>query len=307
MSVIALVGPTAVGKSGLAIAYAQSQPAVGVEIINADAYALYQGMDIGTAKVSVTERAGIPHHLFDLWSITEPASVLTYRQAARDAVTRIESRAGQALMVGGSGLYLTAALDDLDIPPTDPVLRAELNERLDSEGPAVLYEELRYRDPEAAAGIEPANGRRIVRALEVVLLTGSFRSTLPNPIPSWRPTVWVGLTAPLEVLDERIEQRTKSMWESGLVAEVEGLLDLGLATAPTAKAAVGYPECMAYLAGTISRADAIETTAAKTRKLARRQLRWFRRDPRIQWIDGTSEDVLGQFQTMLTAGLGAAD
>lgn len=307
VSVIALVGPTAVGKSGVAIALAHSQPDRHLEIINADAYALYCGMDIGTAKTLAADRGGVNHHLFDLWPISQPASVLTYRQAARAAVIETLDRGGQPMLVGGSGLYLTAALDDLDIPPTDPALRAELNARLAAEGPAHLYLELQERDPQAAASIEPANGRRIVRALEVVLLTGRFRSTLPQPIPSWRRTEWIGLTAPLDVLDERIERRTQQMWAAGFVAEVEGLIELGLANAPTAKAAVGYSECIAYLAGELTRPAAIERTVARTRKLARRQLRWFRRDSRVNWLDVTEGDVVEQIQAMLPAQSRAAD
>ena len=293
MDVIAVVGPTAVGKSAAAVALAHLLP--GAEIINADAMQLYRGMDVGTAKASPAEQQGIPHHLLDLWPVTHRASVAEYRAAAREAIGDISRRAGRPMVVGGSGLYLTAALDDLDIPATDPEVRARWEAELAARGPAALHEELAGRDPKAAAAIDPRNGRRLVRALEVVELRGSFTARLPQPAPSWRPTAWLGLTAPLADLDERIERRARQMWAGGLLAEVERLVDEGLRDGPTAGAAVGYSEGLAVLAGEMNREEAIESTIVRTRRLARRQLRWFRRDQRIVWHDTSSPGWLDRF------------
>jgi tRNA dimethylallyltransferase len=283
MQVLALVGPTAVGKSAAAAALAGLPGAGRLEIVNADAMQMYRGMDIGTAKVDPATRCEIPHHLLDVWEVGHRASVVEFAAAARASINEILPRA-LPVVVGGSGLYLTAALDDLQIPPTDPGVRLRYEQRLAELGPAALHAELAARDPAAADAIDPGNGRRIVRALEVVELQGSFAAQLPREARSWRPTCWVGLTAPLPVLDQRIEHRVAAMWDAGLPREVAELAERGLREGPTASRAVGYAECLAYLAGELSREEAMAATVIRTRQLARRQLRWFRRDPRILWL-----------------------
>jgi tRNA dimethylallyltransferase len=281
---VALVGPTAVGKSAVAVALAGLLAPTEVEILNADAMQLYRGMNIGTAKVDGRTRATVPHHLLDLWPVSHRASVVEYRDAARAMLSAVTGRGGLPVMVGGSGLYLTAALDVLEVPGTDPAVRAHYEAMLTDLGPAALHEVLVHKDPEAAAGIDPANGRRLVRALEVVELTGSFRSRLPQEAKSWIPTRWIGLSADLADLDTAITARVHAMWDAGLVDEVAVLLGQGLRDGPTAGKAVGYREAIAFLDGTLTRAEAVAATALRTRQLARRQLRWFRRDPRIHWL-----------------------
>lgn len=245
---------------------------------------LYRGMRIGTAVISEEERSGIPHHLIGIWPVTRQASVVEYRQAARKVIAHIRGQGGRPYLVGGSGLYVAATLDDLEFPGTDPRVRRAWQERLDSEGPAALHEELCRRDPEAAAAIDPGNGRRLVRALEVVEMTGSFRARLPDPPKEYLTALRIGLRSDPEVLVARIEARVHQMWRDGLPAEVAALLDEGLASGPTAGKAIGYAETIEYLAGRVGEQETIDTIIANTRRLARRQIRWFRRDPRIRWI-----------------------
>jgi tRNA dimethylallyltransferase len=278
--VVAVVGPTATGKSDLAVALAQELDA---EVVNADSMQLYRGMDIGTAKLSAEQRDGVPHHLLDVWDVTHPASVVEYRDLALAAVEDVTSRGRTALLVGGSGLYVNAVLDDWQFPGTDPLLRAQLEQRLDDEGAQALHDELAERDPEAAARILPTNGRRIVRALEVVGLQGSFTASLPQPGAGLADTV-IGLDLERDVLDERIEQRVDTMWRAGWVQEVRELEAHGLRSGRTASRALGYQQILAMLDGTITDADARSSTVTGTRRFARRQQGWFRRDPRIQWL-----------------------
>ena len=305
--VVALVGPTAVGKSGAAMALADRLAAgSALEIVNADAMQLYRGMDIGTAKAGAADRARVPHHLLDLWAVTHRASVVEYRDAARDLLRAIGDRA-VPVVVGGSGLYLSAALDDLQVPATDPAVRAHYESLLAEQGAPRLHAELARRDPAAAAGIHPGNGRRIVRALEVVELAGSFRSHLPREVPQWVPTRWIGLRAEPALLDRAIGQRVDAMWAAGLAQEVVALLDLGLREGPTASKAVGYRECLAFLDGDLTRQEAIAATALRTRQLARRQMRWFRRDPRITWLDVVPGQPAAAVAERVAAVLAAPD
>jgi tRNA dimethylallyltransferase len=280
---VALVGPTAVGKSDIAIALAQVWRGAAIEVVNADAMQLYRGMVIGTAKVDAAARTAVPHHLLDLWPIDHRASVVEFRDAARAAVGHIVDRRGLPVLVGGSGLYATAVLDDLEVPATDPEVRARYNAMLAEHGATALHAELQRRDPEAAARIAPQNGRRLVRALEVVELTGSFQARLPRDPTPWIGTQWIGLSADLQLLDAAIEARVAAMWERGLLAEVAELAEQGLADGPTASRAVGYQEALGVLSGELTRPEAMASTARRTRQLARRQLRWFRRNPRITW------------------------
>ena len=279
--VVAVVGATATGKSDLAIALAQE---LGGEIINADSMQTYRGMDIGTAKVPVAERGGIPHHLLDIWDVTEPASVVAYRDRARAQIAEITSRGRLPIVVGGSGLYVRAVLDELDFPGHDPHLRAALNAELGELGPHALHERLAAQDPAAAARIEPANGRRIVRALEVIALTGRpFAAQLPTVTPRYR-ALTLGLTVPRPELNRRLDSRVLRMWESGLVDEVRALP--GLPGSPTASRALGYRQILALLAGTGTEAEARTETATATRRFAKRQVSWFARDHSIIWLSG---------------------
>jgi tRNA dimethylallyltransferase len=280
--VVAVVGPTATGKSDLAIALARR---LGGEVVGADASQLYRGMDIGTAKVTEAEREGVPHHQLDVLDVTQEASVAAYQRHARADIEAILARGRLPVVVGGSGLYVRAALDRLEIPPTDPEVRAALLQRLDREGVATLLAELRAADPRAAAAIEPNNGRRVVRALEVIALTGRpFSATMPTR-EFVRPTVLVGLRTDREALDTRIQRRTERMFAAGLVDETRGLVDLGLREGRTASRAVGYAQALAVIDGTSTLEDAVADTALRTRRLVRRQESWFGADPRATWFD----------------------
>ena len=265
---------------------------LGGECINADSMQLYRGMDIGTAKLSPAEQRGVPHHLLDIWDVTETASVAEYQKLARPL---IESLAAPVL-VGGSGLYVRAAIDDLDFPGTDPEIRARLEAELAERGPAPLYERLREADPAAAAAILPSNGRRVVRALEVIEHSGRpFSATMPS-FESVYPSVQIGLEVPRPELDERIEIRVGRMWAAGLVDEVRGLLGQGLAEGRTAGRALGYAQVARYLDGEWTEEQAFAETVRATRRFARRQEAWFRRDPRVIWLAadaGDAETLLG--------------
>jgi tRNA dimethylallyltransferase len=287
--VVAVVGPTATGKTALAVALARR---LGGEVVNADSMQLYRGMDIGTAKPDAAERGGVPHHLLDVWHVREPASVAAYRQLARAAVDRLRAAGTVPLLVGGSGLYVRAVLDELDFPGTDPVLRARLDAELAAVGAAALHERLAAVDPAAAAAVLPSNGRRIVRALEVVELTGGpFRASLPEPRPHY-PAVVVGLDRDPAELDERVEQRVAGMWARGFVDEVAALAADGLREGPTASRALGYAQVLAQLDGELTADEARERTVAATRRFVRRQRSWFRRDAATTWLDAARPDLV---------------
>ena len=287
---IAVVGATATGKSDLAIALAQHLDG---EVVNADALQLYRGMDIGTAKVTEQERAAVPHHLLDVLEVTEEASVSAYQRAARAAIDAIRARGRTPILVGGSGLYVRAALDDIEFPPTDADLRARLEQRAQQEGTEALHRELAARDPEAAGSIGPRDARRIVRALEVGTLTGRpFTAFLPRPLYVDPATVQIAPRWDRAVLHERIARRVERMVEQGLLEEIRDLRDQGLDRGQTARRAIGYEQGLAVLDGTLSCAQAIQDTIAGTRRLIRKQDTWFRRDRRITWLDGGAEDLL---------------
>ncbi len=287
--VVAVVGPTATGKSDLGIELALR---LGGEVINADASQLYAGMDIGTAKVPVEDRRGVPHHQLDVLAVTDEASVAAYQQHSRADIDSVLSRGRVPVLVGGTGLYVRAATDVLDIPPTDPQVRAAFERRLEAEGEQALYTELQQRDPAAAANILPSNGRRIVRALEVIQLTGRpFSATMPKR-EFLRPTVLLGLDADRDLLDERIGRRVERMWADGLLDEVRGLEPLGLRHGRTASRAIGYSQALAQLDGDLTAAEAIDDTARATRRLARRQFSWFRADPRVVWLPHDAPDLV---------------
>jgi len=278
--VVAIVGPTASGKTRLSVELAR---AVGGEIVNADSVQLYRGMDVGSAKATPEERGGVPHHLLDVLDPAQEASVAEFQREARAAIADIDGRGRVPILVGGSSLYVRAVLDPLDFPGTDPAVRARWAARLDEVGPEALHAELARRDPEAAAAILPTNGRRLVRALEVVELTGRpFVATMPPPVSIYPRVVMIGLDVPRDVLDARIDERVDRMWADGLVDEVRGLP--GLAGSPTASRALGYQQVLAFLAGELTEDEAREETKSGTRRFARRQDRMMRKDPRIHWL-----------------------
>ncbi|MFF0865408.1 tRNA (adenosine(37)-N6)-dimethylallyltransferase MiaA [Nonomuraea sp. NPDC003560] len=283
--VIAVVGPTAAGKSDLAVDLALR---LGGECVNADSMQLYRGMDIGTAKLTPAEQRGVPHHLLDIWDVTVTASVAEYQRLARELFAKIDV----PVLVGGSGLYVRAALDDLEFPGTDPVIRARLEAELAERGPAPLYARLRELDPPAAEAILPSNGRRIVRALEVIEHSGRpFSATMPS-YDAVYPSVQLGLEVPRPVLDERIELRVERMWAAGLVEEVRALLGQGLAEGRTAGRALGYAQVIRFLEGEWTEEQAFAETVRATRRFARRQESWFRRDPRVRWLPYDAPDLL---------------
>ena len=287
--VVAVVGPTASGKSDLALALAGR---LGGEVVNADALQLYRGMDIGTAKLAPAERAGIPHHLLDVLDVSEEASVADYQRRARRTLDELAVRGRRAVVAGGSGLYVRAVLDDLDIPPTDPRVRARWEGELAELGPAALHARLARLDPEAAAAILPGNGRRIVRALEVIELTGRpFAARLPAGRYAV-PAVQLGLAFPRPELDRRIAERVGRMWAAGLVEEVRELERSGLRSGRTASRALGYAQVLRMLAGECTPQEAREDTVRATRRFARRQESWFRRDPRVVWLPHDAADLV---------------
>jgi tRNA dimethylallyltransferase len=296
--VVAVVGPTATGKTALAVALARR---LGGEVVNADSMQLYRGMDIGTAKPDLAERGGVPHHLLDLWDVREPASVAEYRQRARAEIDRLRATDVVPLLVGGSGLYVRAVLDELDFPGTDPAVRARLEVELAAVGPAELHERLARLDPAAGEAVLPSNGRRIVRALEVIELTGGpFLAALPEPRPHY-PAVVLGLDRASADLDERIALRVDRMWAAGFVAEVEALAARGLREGPTASRALGYAQVLAQLDGALSADEARERTASTTRRFVRRQRSWFRRDASTGWFDAARPDLLDAVTSEITA------
>jgi len=294
--VVAVVGPTATGKSELGLDLAQ---ALGGEVVNADAMQLYRGMDIGTAKVPVDARRGIEHHLLDVLDPHEDASVADYQERARAAFGEIEARGHRAIAVGGSGLYVRALLDHMEFPGTDPDVRSRLEARVEAEGARALHAELAALDPDAARGIGPRNARRIVRALEVIALTGRrYSASLPQHVYEV-PAVQIGLDCDRSVLDARIEGRVARMREQGLVDEVEALVADGLGR--TASRAVGYAEILAMLRGELPADDAFDAIAAGTRRLARKQMGWFGRDPRVHWLDAQDPELVPKALALVAA------
>ncbi|MGR8007834.1 tRNA (adenosine(37)-N6)-dimethylallyltransferase MiaA [Streptomyces hypolithicus] len=285
--VIAVVGPTAAGKSDLGVALAQH---FGGEVVNADSMQLYRGMNIGTAKLTPEERCGVPHHLLDIWDVTEAASVAEYQRLARAQIDRLLAEGRTPVLVGGSGLYVRGAVDALEFPGTDPDVRARLEAELELRGPGALHARLLAADPDAGRAILPSNGRRIVRALEVIEITGRpFTANLPGP-DSVYDTVQIGVDVGRPELDERIALRVDRMWEAGLVDEVRALEARGLREGRTAARALGYQQVLAALAGDCTEEQARTETVRATKRFARRQDSWFRRDPRVHWLSGAAQD-----------------
>lgn len=289
--VVSIVGPTASGKTGLGIALAEALAARGerAEIVNADAYQMYRGMDIGTAKPSAAERARVPHHLLDVIDPSETMTVARFQEMARGCMADLRSRGVRPILVGGSGLYARAAIDDISFPGTDPDVRGRLEERARTEGAGVLFDELKAKDPQAAARMDPRNVRRTVRALEVIEISGRpFSASLPR----YRyviPSVQIGLDLPREELDRRIDLRTRRMREDGFTDEVRRLRSrLGA----TACRALGYQQIIDYLDGLWDEDEAFADIARRTKRLARKQMGWFGRDPRIHWLRALNPDLV---------------
>lgn len=283
MSVIVICGATATGKSDLAVSLAKE---LNGEIINADSMQLYKGMDIGTAKLSVEERKGIPHHLLDVLNVTEDASVAWYQENARKLISTIESRGKNAIIVGGTGLYIKAILDDLNFPDTDPEVRDRLNELAEKIGGPAMHERLAKLDPGAALAIDVQNLRRVIRALEVIEITGKpFTANLPRKESTRYPEArQFGLVMDRESLATRIDERVERMFARGLIKETQDLVEAGIRNGRTAQLALGYAQVLRFLDGEISENEAKEDTKRATRQYARRQETWFSRDSRIQWI-----------------------
>ncbi|MBC7724561.1 MAG: tRNA (adenosine(37)-N6)-dimethylallyltransferase MiaA [Burkholderiaceae bacterium] len=293
---ITLVGATGTGKSELALDIAEAIQATGrtAEIVNSDAMQLYRGMDIGTAKLPMAERRDIRHHLFDTLAVTDEASVADYQALARATITDIVERDAVPILVGGSGLYVSSVVYDFVFPGTDPIIRERLEAQLVEIGPGAMHRLLLAADEQAALAIGAHNGRRMVRALEVVEMTGEpFGSGLPDENAFWTPTTIIGLTAPRDILVARLESRVERMWRAGLLDEVAGLIGEGLERGATARRAIGYAQAIGELRGELTRAAAIEQTQIFTRRYARRQVGWFRRYPGTAWFDSSGEALPG--------------
>lgn len=289
---IVIVGATGTGKSDLAIDLAEALIAHGrpAEIVNADAMQLYRGMDIGTAKVPVAARRGIPHHLLDIIEPSEETSVAEYQRAARARIGALQARGSTPILVGGSGLYVSSVIQDFEFPARDAAVRARLESDLERLGPAGLHARLACLDPVAAERVDPANGRRLVRALEVVELAGAFTPGLPEHRPWWQPATIIGLALERARLVVRLDARVEAMWRAGLVDEVRALREApGLGR--TAGRAIGYAQALAELEDRQTRAEAIAETQALTRRYARRQVSWFRRYDDVTWLDAESDEL----------------
>ena len=286
--VVVLLGPTAVGKTELSLDLAS---VLNAEIVNVDSMQLYQGMDIGTAKLPMSQRRGIPHHLLDVWPITYSANVAEFQNAGRKVIAEIQSRGKNALLVGGSGLFIQALLEDLQFPASDDGIRQRLIQEASELGISVLYERFMKFAPDAARRVLPTNERRVIRALEVIELTGQAPTTQLGPLPQVIPSIRIGLTRNRPDLDSRIEQRVAQMWDEGLVQEVQRLADQGLRDGKTASKALGYAQVLSALDGLCSLDQAKENTVVATRKFARRQESWFKRDSSIKWLEATTTSV----------------
>lgn len=289
-----IVGATGTGKSDLSLdlAEALSERGTAAEVVNADAMQLYRGMDIGTAKLPVAERRGIPHHLFDVLDVTEDAAVARYQREARAAIDDILARGRHAILVGGSGLYVSSVLFDFRFPPRDEALRAELEGELDRLGTGALYSRLQQQDPATAARVDPQNGRRIVRALEILALgEATHGAALPDEPMHWRPATVIGLRMDRPALIERLDRRVERMWADGMLDETARLRERGLEHGKTASRAIGYAQALGQLKGELTEAEAIAETQALTRRYARRQVSWFKRYAGVAWFEAGEADA----------------
>jgi len=303
---LCIVGPTGSGKSDLAINIALDLAKQGVkaEIVNADAMQFYRGMDIGTAKISMSERAGITHHLLDWLEINEENTAARYQLEARRVIAKLIEDRVLPIVVGGSMLYIAALINTFEFPGRDEALRAQLEQDLIDQGPIAMHKRLELLDEVAASRIEPQNGRRTVRALEIVMITGEpFAASLPEQFESFLPVLEIGLNSAREHLVDRLADRVRGMWSAGLIEEVRGLIDKGIRDSKTASQAIGYAQALASIDGKISEEDAIEETILLTQRYARRQMSWFRRDPRINWFDYQSQTLHADVMKLVFSSL----
>jgi tRNA dimethylallyltransferase len=302
---IVIGGATGTGKTGLSLDVAEELSRAGraAEIVNVDAMQFYRGMDIGTAKLPPHQRRGIPHHLFDVLDVTEPSTVAWYQPLARACIDEIIGRGAVPILVGGSGLYLASVVFDLSFPGRDPEVRAALEAELEQWGPGMLFRRLQEFDPEAAERIDPKNGRRVVRALEAIKVTGEkFSAQLPEQDSWWRPTALVLAETPRAELVQRLDARVEDMWRDGLVDETAGLVERGLSYDTTAGKAIGYAQAAAQLRGELTQDEAIAQAQALTRKYARRQVSWFRRYDTALRLDATAPGAATQSVTLFAIG-----
>ncbi|CAB4603585.1 MAG: tRNA (adenosine(37)-N6)-dimethylallyltransferase MiaA [Actinobacteria bacterium] len=305
---IAVVGPTGTGKSDTAIAVAKHIESLGqkAEIVNADSMQFYRGMNIGTAKLSEVERQGVEHHLLDWLDIADESTAAEYQLVARRKILELQEANITPILAGGSMLYLAAALNEFGFAARDETIRAELEAELLRVGESELYRRLVALAPDTASRIDPKNGRRIVRALEVVSITGDdFAAKLPDLNESWQPVLEIGLNSDRAHLVARLQTRATSMWQRGLVAEVEALIPVGIRDGKTSSRAIGYAQALAQLDGRLTEAEAIEETAKLTSRYARRQMSWFRRDPRINWFDYQDPQTTSNILNLVTEHLNA--
>lgn len=303
---IAVVGPTGAGKSDLGLQIAQQITAAGgkAEIVNSDSMQFYRGMDIGTAKLSLPERLGIKHHLIDWLDITDESTAAEYQAEARPLIENLQSQGIVPILVGGSMLYVAAVLNNFEFPARDAKLRLQLEQELEELGPHEIHRKLKAIDPVAASRIIPENGRRSVRAIEIVTLTGQpFAAALPDEPEDWQPVLEIGINGPREDLVLRLEKRVHKMWQLGLVEEARSLIPLGVRSGKTSSRAIGYSQALAQIDGTMSEAEAIADTVRLTQKYARRQMSWFRRDSRINWLDYQDQTMNSQAASLVRTWL----
>jgi tRNA dimethylallyltransferase len=303
---LCVVGPTGSGKSNMAINIALDLAKHGIkaEIVNADSMQFYRGMDIGTAKVPLSERAGITHHLLDWLDIHEENTAARYQLEARKVIAELIENNVLPIVVGGSMLYIAALINTFEFPGRDEALRAQLEQDLTEQGPIAMHKRLELLDEVAASRIEPQNGRRTVRALEIVMITGEpFAASLPEQFESFLPVLEIGLNSAREHLVDRLATRVRGMWEAGLIGEVRGLIDKGIRDSKTASQAIGYAQALASIDGKISEEEAIDETILLTQRYARRQMSWFRRDPRINWFDYQSPTLNADVMKLVFSSL----
>ena len=304
---IAVVGPTGAGKSDLGLAIVNQIIAAGgkAEIVNSDSMQFYRGMDIGTAKLSLQERRGIKHHLIDWLEITDESTAAEFQTVARPLIQNLQEQGVTPVLVGGSMLYVAAVLNNFEFPARDESLRAQLEAELEEHGPHEMHRRLKALDPVAASRIIPENGRRSVRAIEIVTLTGEpFAAALPDEPEDWQPVLEIGVNGPREDLVLRLEKRVHKMWDLGLVEEARSLIPLGIRDGKTSSRAIGYSQALAQIDGVMSQEEAIADTVRLTQKYARRQMSWFRRDNRIQWLDYQGQEMNSKAAHLVSAWLG---
>jgi tRNA dimethylallyltransferase len=303
---LCIVGPTGSGKSnlGIQVALELAKRGIKAEIVNADSMQFYRGMDIGTAKVPLGEQAGIKHHMLDWLDIAEENTAARYQIEARKVIAELIEQGILPIVVGGSMLYIAALINTFEFPGRDEALRAQLEQDLIELGPLAMHKRLELLDETAASRIEPQNGRRTVRALEIVMITGEpFAASLPDQFESFLPVLEIGLNSAREHLVERLADRVRTMFASGLVGEVRGLIDFGIRDSKTASQAIGYAQALATIDGRLTEEEAIADTILLTQRYARRQMSWFRRDPRINWFDYQSEDLLTEVMNLVSSNL----